>query len=196
MHSWRLKGDDSATAARVGAHMEALTKADGQDAGKLPLLLRKAGLAIPAMPGKLLADPEERGPWSFSTRTLRVSPYNLGYYIQEARARNIRDYAVIAHSGHGVNSYAFQYYLVYGAVRVFLHLRWGGVYMDNDAAATSSGVRFGDGKWLTVVGSDFSESYWLRPGQSCTAEDDDSESPSEVLTAASNWLRSACRRRE
>ncbi len=55
----------------------------------------------------------------------------------EAKGPQVHDYAVLSHSGHGVNSYAIQYYLVLGGLRAFLHLGWGGVYMDANATAAS-----------------------------------------------------------
>jgi hypothetical protein len=78
-----------------------------------------------------------------------------------------------------VNSYAIQYYIVLGGLRMFLHLGWGGVYMDADAATSKiaecfsladkvvamAASRLGVDDRLLLVGSDFYGSYWLRPGQ-------------------------------
>jgi hypothetical protein len=65
----------------------------------------------------------------------KVSPYNLQYYVHDDD-KAPAGYVVIAHSGHGANSYAIQYYLVSGALRLFLHLGWGGVYADAKADAS------------------------------------------------------------
>jgi hypothetical protein len=63
-----------------------------------------------------------------------VSPYNLQYYVHECDEIDVADYAVLCHSGHGVNSYALQYWIVQGSLRMFLHIRWGGGYMNAEGA--------------------------------------------------------------
>jgi len=100
------------------------------DIKKARQLFRKAGLPFPRMPNELAARLKQQDAWLFSTRDLAVSPYNLQHYVREVDETRVEDYAVLSHSGHGVNSYALQYYLVYGPLRMFLHLGWGGVYMD------------------------------------------------------------------
>lgn len=91
----------------------------------------------------------------------------------------VEDYAVLSHAGHGVNSYAIQYYLVHGFLHMFLHLGWGGAYMDAEATAarirdcfsladqvveaTQGMPGFRAGERLIVVGSDFYGGYWLPP---------------------------------
>jgi hypothetical protein len=116
---------------------------------------------------------------------------------------------VLSHSGHGVNSYAIQYYLVQGCLCMFLHLGWGGVYMDAEAAvaeirdcfsmadqvvtAAQKAGTFQAGERLTVVGSDFYGSYWLPPGVNRREKDAGHKSharPLEVLTEALGWLTS------
>jgi len=89
-------------------------------------------------------------------------------------------------------------------LHMFLHLGWGGVYMDAEAeaakirdcfsiadqivpAAQSVG-RFQAGERLLVVGSDFYGSYWLPPGESHGREDADYKKPMEVLTEVLGWL--------
>lgn len=87
------------------------------DIEKARELFRGAGLAFPTIPEELVAQLEERGRWQFSTRPLVNSPYNLHHYVDEVEGTQIEDYAVLAHSGHGVNSYAIQYYLVQNPLR-------------------------------------------------------------------------------
>ena len=148
-------------------------------------LFQEAGLAFPEIPEELAAGLKEQGKWLFSTRDLEMSPYNLDHYVQEGDQAPAA-YVVLAHSGHGVNSYAIQYYLVSGPLRLFLHLSWGGVYMDAEAAAskvrecfsqaneivaaTMASRKFALGERLTIVGSDFYGSYWSVPGQSLQEE--------------------------
>jgi hypothetical protein len=181
--------------AEGGVLMDALEKARD--------LFQEAGLAFPKVPEQLAAGLKERGEWLFSTRELKTSPYNLQHYVQESEQAPAA-YVVLSHSGHGANSYAIQYYLVSGPLRLFLHLGWGGVYMDAEAAtskirecfsladeivpAAMTSGRFAPGERLTIVGSDFYGSYWSAPGQSRQRERRGDRGPSEVLTEVLHWL--------
>lgn len=172
------------------------------DLEKARHLFQEAGLAFPTLPEELVARLKERDEWVFSTRELKTSPYILRHYVHEGDDAP-GEYAILSHSGHGVNSYAIQYYLVYGPLRMFLHLGWGGVYMNADAAAARIRECFllGDeivpaamslgklaaGEQLTIVGSDFYGSYWSAQGQ--PKEDKDDRDPAEVLTEFLHWLR-------
>jgi hypothetical protein len=189
---------------------ENITSAKATDIEKARQLFRDAGLAFPTIPAELAAQLKERRRWLFSTRSMDASPYNLGHYVEEAERTQIGDYSVLSHSGHGVNSYAIQYYLVHGSLRMFLFLAWGGVYGDAkaDAAqirdcfsiadqivtAAQEVLRFKAGERLTVVVSDFYGSYWLRPGENRQGKDaireNRSKKPSEALTEALGWLTS------
>jgi hypothetical protein len=175
------------------------------DIKKARHLFQKAGLAFPTIPNEFATGLKERDEWLFSTRELKMSPYNLEHFVREGDGF-LGDYAVLCHSGHGVNSYAIQYYLVYDPLRMFLHLGWGGVYMDADAAADNirqcfsladeivlvmgTVQRLRSGDRLTIVGSDFYGSYWSSPGESCRKEDPDSKRPAEVLAEVLYWLKS------
>jgi len=175
------------------------------DIEKARQLFRDAGLAFPTIPEELAEQLKEHGRWLFSTRPIDMSPYNLQHYLDEVEVSQVKDYAVLSHSGHGVNSYAIQYYLVQGSLRMFLHLGWGGVYMDRgEAAATIRDCfsiadqiaslaqtvgRFQAGKQLTVVGSDFYGSYWLPPGKRHRGNAVGSKGPLKVLTQTLQWLR-------
>jgi hypothetical protein len=176
------------------------------DIEKARRLFREAGLAFPTIPEGLAVQLKEQSRWLFSTREIDMSPYNLQHYVHEIDGTDVEDYAVLSHSGHGANSYAIQYYLVYGPLRMFLHLGWGGVYMDADAAAgnirqcfsladeivsmmkTMQWLRPGDR--LMIVGSDFYGSYWSAPEESRRKEDSDSKRPVEVLAEVLHWLKS------
>lgn len=189
-------------------------------------LLQDAGLAFPTIPDELAVKLEERGEWLFSTRTLTMSPYNLQYYVDESdRLNRVRPidqfavlepgddewvpgegYAVLCHSGHGVNSYAIQYYLVYGPLRMFLHLGWGGIYMDAETEAAkiagcfsladqivpavTTARPFRTNARLMIVGSDFYGSYWSAPGHRRKSQKARSRGPVEVLTEVLQWLQS------
>jgi hypothetical protein len=181
------------------------------DLEKARRLFLDAGLAFPTIPEELAARLKEQDRWLFSTRPIEMSPCDLDYYVQAVEETEVKDYAVLSHSGHGANSYAIQYYLVQGSLRMFLYLGWGGAYMDAEAAAlkirdcfsmadqvvTAAGKvgRFQSGERLTVVGSDFYGSYWLRPGEIRGGEDASSKEPLhlkplEALSAAFGWLAS------
>jgi hypothetical protein len=176
------------------------------DIEKAIRLFRDAGLAFPTIPGELTTQLKEQGQWLFATREIEMSPYNLQHYVDEADETHVDDYAVLSHSGHGANSYALQYYLVHGTMRLFLHLAWGGVYLDAAAAAAKirdcfslaaeivptakNTGRLGASNRLTIVGSDVYGSYWSAPGQSGQKERRDSKGPAEVLAECLHWLKS------
>jgi len=168
-------------------------------------LFEAAGLVIPAVPTELAARLQERGKWCFSTRELEVWPYDLDHYVRESEEL-ASDYAVLSHAGHGVNSYAIQYYLVSGPLRTFLHLGWGGVYMDSVAttsmiqecfsladeivsAALTHG-KLGDGDRLLIVGTDFCDSYWSSLKRDELRKRAPATGPVEVLAEALRWLTS------
>ena len=177
------------------------------DIEKARQLFRDAGLAFPTIPGEIAARLKEQGEWLFATREIKMSPYNLQHYVAEVDETRVEDYAVLSHSGHGINSYALQYYLVRGSLRMFLHLGWGGVYMDDKAAkanirncfsladqivpAAQGMGQLEAGEHLTVVGSDFYGSYWLPPGKTRREKDMGHKDPLEVLTEVFHWLASS-----
>ncbi|KAF0155733.1 MAG: hypothetical protein FD159_2034 [Syntrophaceae bacterium] len=181
------------------------------DLGEARKFFREEGLAFPTLPKKLASRLKKRGDYIFSTGVIDwdnyMSPYNLDYYIEEFENNHVEDYAVLAHSGHGINSYAIQYYLVYGRLGLFLHLGWGGVHMDADKESTKIRECFsladqivlalknleslGEKDRFLVVVSDFYGSYWLPPGRSRHGRDAVSEDPTEVLTEVLNWLRNS-----
>jgi hypothetical protein len=97
-------------------------------------LFRDVGLAFPTIPAEFAVVLKELGPWLFSTQPVYIPPYNLKDYVDEAQGMDVKDHALLSHSGYGVSSYAIQYYLVRNPLRMFLHLGWGGLYMDTDAA--------------------------------------------------------------
>jgi hypothetical protein len=178
------------------------------DIEKARRLFQDAGLAFPAIPEELAVQLKERDHWLFSTRQIDTWTYDLWHYVDEARGLGVEDYAVLSHAGHGVNSYAIQYYLVHGFLQMFLHLGWGGAYMDAEATAarirdcfsladqvvkaTQGMPGFRAGERLTVVGSDFYGGYWLPPRGSLCEKDPGPNGPLEVLTEALEWLTS-CR---
>ncbi|OOZ40631.1 hypothetical protein [Solemya elarraichensis gill symbiont] len=143
-------------------------------------LFESEGLGFPTLPRELAAKLKQRGKWLYSTRKIEVSPYFLQNYAEEFETEQVNDYVILSHDGHGVNSWAIQYYLVKSGLCLLLHLRWGGVYTDNDkgaeeiaacftvadkivAEAGGSGVDLNE-KPLLIVASDFYGSYWMIDG--------------------------------
>ena len=117
----------------------------------------------------------------------------------------MEDYALLCHSGHGINSYALQYYLVHDSLQMFLHLGWGGVYMDAQAEAAKIQECFSladeiilaakpvgrlvAGNRLTIVASDFYGSNWSPSGEAPREPDSNFKGPAAVLTEVLHWLR-------
>lgn len=168
-------------------------------------LFRNAGLNVPTIPDELASNLRCRDSWLFSTRPVSMSPYELNTYVREAQQQPIPDYALLAHGGHGINSYAVQYYLVYRTLRMFLHLAWGGAYMQSEEASLQvrgcfsladdiiaciqsvSPPKSADN--LTIVASDLYGSYWSDPSRSEPRAADGSHAPGEVLAEALDWLK-------
>jgi hypothetical protein len=180
------------------------------DINKARNLFQSAGLGFPMLPDELAVKLKERDRWVYSTRPVRMWAYELDAYVSAAQGKRIRDYALLSHSGHGINSYAIQYYLVHGPLRMFLHLGWGGVYGDQKEEAAKiracflkadqvvqtmaqGAAGFHTGEHLMIVGSDFYGSYWIPPGPGCQKIEisDDRppvESPLAALTEVLHWL--------
>ncbi|MCK5673461.1 MAG: hypothetical protein KAH95_08795, partial [Spirochaetales bacterium] len=176
-----------------------------EDIDKAKELFTKAGLKFPKIPEELSVRLKEKGKWLFSTKEIDKSPYNLQHYTAEADKSQMDNYAILAHSGHGSNSYAIQYYLVYGMLEMFLHIGWGGIYMNPEktAATIESCFSLSDkiiqkvqvsnnlksGTKIRIVGTDFYKSYWTVSGTDGQKMKADSKDPIGVLTAALNWLQ-------
>ena len=62
--------------------------------------------------------------------TREFHPYNFGLYVSRLARSVPDDFVLFAHSGHGINSSAIQYYLVYRPIVVYIQIPFGGVYGD------------------------------------------------------------------
>lgn len=93
-------------------------------------LFRGAGLLAPPVPQRLAATFVRHGDWFFATRDPPGHMYNVAWFAAEVATALVDDYVAVAHAGHGVNSYAISYALVYGPLAIFTQCGWGGVYMD------------------------------------------------------------------
>jgi hypothetical protein len=78
----------------------------------------------------------------FATRKLEQTPYLLEHFRSEVRREAVADYALVGFDGHGVNSWAVHYYLVDGALALFMQLAWGGAYMDPAEAREAIATAF------------------------------------------------------
>lgn len=155
----------------------------GSGSSRARAVFSDAGLAFPAIPEDLIAQLQEIGSWLFSTRPIRMSPYNIGAFVQEARIGVVDNYAILAHAGHGMNSWALHYFLVRGPLAMFLQLSWGGVYGDakknlehirqcfaladrllQTVEAPDFARQLESQDRLFVIGSDFYGSEWNPPG--------------------------------
>lgn len=173
------------------------------DLEKARALFHGAGLAFPGVPDPLAAELREQGEWLFSTRKLKTTPYDLKYYVQECE-KDIEDYVVLAHSGHSTNSYAIQYYLVIGHLRLFLHLGWGGIYMNAEETASEirqcfsladeivpaamTSRKIAPGERLTIVAASFYGSYWFTSAKWQSKQRRGNRSTHETLKEVLNWL--------
>ncbi|WP_439625469.1 hypothetical protein [Gemmata sp.] len=179
-------------------------------------LFQRAGLAFPPIPEGLAGRLKKLGKWSYSTRPLERSPYALLHYVEEVERAQVDEYAVLAHCGHGVNSYAIHYYVVHGPLRMFLQLAWGGVYSDpeRDAAAIRECFSLAGQivlavpalealtphARLTIVGSDccVRRNHWSWSGNGApekreagSVDPEPELRPAEVLTQVLQWLARA-----
>jgi hypothetical protein len=114
------------------------------------------------------------------------------------------DYAILAHSGYGSNSYAIQYYLVWRGLQLFLFLSWGGVYMEGDrktvqirdcfaladqiVAEIQRPGKLHPGESLKIFISDTTMSYWWIPGIILTTKER-LETPTAFLSNMLQWLK-------
>jgi hypothetical protein len=95
-----------------------------------------AGLGEPPIPQALDAHVQKIGKKHYATAEApSFSPYRSREHLAARRRPDAPSSLVVAHAGHGGNSYAISYYLVLGSVRILLQLAWGGAYMNNGNAA-------------------------------------------------------------
>lgn len=114
---------------------------------------------------------------------------------------------LLDHSGHGINSYAVHFLMMFGPVRLFLQMGWGGVYQNNEAAAATIQEVFGLvdvllhtlDAYLTCYGTLPEENMYMitsnmRGGWdfgvgACGERNDRTATPKQVLQDAIEWLQ-------
>jgi hypothetical protein len=136
----------------------------------------------------------------FSSAPVRIWPYLFAKHVRAGVRKRARSYVLVAHAGHGANSYAIHHYLVRRPLRLFLQIGWGGMYTDApkvtekvnrcfasaerlvasvDDAARARRLRPTDR--LVIAASGFYGSYWIRPGRE-EKEDIPDRNPLVALT--------------
>lgn len=166
-----------------------------------------SGLPFPTVPVHLADRLRRRGEWWFDTEYDDAPPYALDDHVHHFVDGPGEDSALVAHAGHGANSWAIHYYVVAGSVGVFIQSSWGGAYTTEDddrrerdtlaarfagvdeilATADEVGDRLlGDHRRLAVVVSDLGTSRWavIEPGVEIDWHD-----VADPLAAALAWLR-------
>ena len=102
----------------------------------------QAGLAPPPVPEAFAPRLKAYGEWIFATIDPPARPYDVFHYLEQQAGDGEGDYLLIAHDGHGMNSWALHYFLVSGPLVCFLQLPWGGVLTDEAAAAERIAAAF------------------------------------------------------
>lgn len=91
----------------------------------------KARLPEPPIPDVLAPGLRALEQWNFATRPMNaMAMYMFDSYVSEALCADVEPYVAVSHAGHGVNSYALNYHLVYGPLLLFTQAHFGGVYSD------------------------------------------------------------------
>ena len=111
-------------------------------------LFSQAGIGNPPLPVALRPDVRRIRRWTYAT--FDVEPdhlYNFDAAVHDTLDRRTRDSLAVGHEGHGVNSYAIGYQLVFGPLVIVSQVLWGGVYTDQEQ--TSRAVR----RWFEQIAS-------------------------------------------
>jgi len=110
---------------------------DDQALRDLEAAFDDAGLARPPVPVALRRDLRALEAWCWSTRDDidAGQMYAFGAYPLEALVGRPQNYLAVGHGGHGINSYAITYLLVYGRLALFTQALWGGTYSDGSSEA-------------------------------------------------------------
>lgn len=179
---------------------------DSPDCAEARALFERAGLAFPAIPAPFRQRLGRHDRWLYATRPIGETPYLIESYVDEVLSSRVPDYALLAHAGHGFNSYAIHYYLVHGGLCILVQVGWGGAYMGeretarqretfavcDDIVAAAARVppgRIPSGQRVIVVASSFYGGRWARPGERLGGRDQGRRSTFRaVLDEALAWL--------
>jgi hypothetical protein len=125
------------------------------------------GLPVPPVPAALRPRLLAHGSVCWATR--EITGFDMYFWTmaeaEEVLAGRASEYVAVSHSGHGVNSYAVTYHLVYRGLALFMQEAWGGIYMDNHAQAAKLADMFdrcaGLVGWCERQPSDRPPERWL-----------------------------------
>ncbi|MCP5306262.1 MAG: hypothetical protein H6953_12545 [Chromatiaceae bacterium] len=130
--------------------------------GAVAWRFKQADLVAQPLPKSLEGHLRTYGDWCFATYEPTAPPYLVEDFIDALLQAWPGDGLLIAHDGHGINSWALHYFLVLGSFACFLQLPWGGADMDanmgreriRDAFAKVEAVidtRYSAGERLIVI---------------------------------------------
>lgn len=143
-------------------------------------LFNKENLQLPYIPLKERKNIKELVPDLFGTRSIDTSPYDIEAFIGEFLSKEVKNYILFGFAGYGVNSIGVHYYTVQDSFALFVQLRHGGLFLDEEIAkeringslsliiahlfevadaAKESGFP-PEGRKLLIVESDFYGSGW------------------------------------
>lgn len=103
------------------------------------------GLPVPPVPEALRPRLRRQGSWCWTTREVDTREMYLfrPHPLVEVLGPDAPEYVAVSHDGHGLNSYAITYHLVYRGLALFVQVAWGGIYMDADRQAAMLAEAFG-----------------------------------------------------
>jgi hypothetical protein len=165
----------------------------------------ESGLVFPEIPEDLAGRLKEQDDWVYGTRAVEEPAYEFEYYMNELDDDSVQDYAILSHEGHGMNSYALQYYLSKGPLHMLLQLSWGGVYMEEPATTervnrcftlaneimrqTLDELKLADGDIMTILCSTLAGWTWFATRGEIEYESEGLDSPEECLEEALRVLK-------
>jgi hypothetical protein len=135
-------------------------------------------LPFPPIPEGLGAQIRAFGTYTFGTRPPQRPLYDIETFVADAVSGEIDDSVMFGIDGHGMNSWAAHYYLVFKHLALFLQFPWGGAYVDTESARADITSAFAtvaamlsreqqapvglmSGRRLVVVQSSFTMARWV-----------------------------------
>ena len=107
-------------------------------------LFESEGLGKPPIPRVFHSSFQALGHWCFASREIESGwMYGFQVYLSEVVASGVENYVAVSHGGHGINSYAITYHLVYGRLALFAQTAWGGAYSATASASARVAAQFG-----------------------------------------------------
>ena len=192
-------------------------KGESGDYARVEALVAEAGVVMPPMPIDARTRLKEREDWCFCTRTFKVPPSDVQYYVRKAIAGVSPDYVLIARTEAGVGPAALHYFLVQGPLQIFLQIGWSGGSAERERSPALLNECFGLARQLvdaipealrrgrlsrqgriTVVGSSFGKGFWevaaageraSQPGRTPRDKARAVQNPREILAEAVLWAR-------